>query len=262
MKFTSALLTFSLLSAQVFASEIHPFIRGFGPVGTTVEKEVSGASSQIRYDMGITYNVGAEFLMGTDFSPFYFGGGVGVLSAQKSVQANSQKGENFEIVPWTIPAWASVSWRASNSYENFVPYATLRGGWAMPLSIKSAWWNSPANFVFDAALGAIHQTGIGFEISYTYTSLKKSYEKSDVSYRVNSGRFGLAVLMNFELTHTQEYVPNEEVVPEAEETEEHVVNTPVIKEISSEPEAAPAANETTTEQPEANETAEQPEATK
>lgn len=47
--------------------------------------------------------------------------------------------------------------------------------------------------------------------------------------------------MNFELTHNQEFRPNEEIVEE-EETEQHLVNTPVIKEISSEPVAdKPAA---------------------
>lgn len=209
------------------ASELHPFIRGFGPVSTTVDREVLGASEQSSYATGFTFNAGAEFLAGTTFSPFYFGAGAGLMSAMKD--------HDLEIAPWSVPIWGSISLRSSKSYENLVPFVTARGGWMMPLSTSGAWWNSPKNFIVDASIGAIYQKTVGIELSYTFTSLEKSYESSGVSYSVKSGRFGLACFWNFELTHSQEFVPNEEFHPEDEETEDHQVNTPAIKEISSEP---------------------------
>lgn len=241
MKREILISAFSLLCSQSMASELHPFIRGFGPVSTTVDREVLGASEQSSYATGFTFNAGAEFLAGTTFSPFYFGAGAGLMSAMKD--------HDLEIAPWSAPIWASLSLRSSKSFDNCIPFVTMRGGWVLPLSTAGAWWNSPKNFIVDASIGAIYQKTLGIELSYTFTSLEKSYESSGVSYSVKSGRFGIACFWNFELTHTQEFVPNEEFHPEDEETEEHQVNTPVIKEISSEPveENEPAEETTATD---------------
>ncbi|MCQ2049487.1 MAG: hypothetical protein MJZ22_00525 [Candidatus Saccharibacteria bacterium] len=242
MKRTVLLSTFSLLCGQAIASEIHPFIRGYAPTSASVTREFNGASSQSTYGTGITFGAGAEFLAGMDFAPIYFGGGVGFSSAATS--------HGLEIAPAIAPIWATLSLRATESYNEFVPYVTMRAGWAMPLSTSSSWWKAPANFVVEAGVGATSLKGVGFEFSYTYTSLEKSFSPKNLDYRISSGRFGLTCFMSFELTHAKAYVPNEEVRPEEEETEEHVVNTPVIKEISSEP----AEPEKTTEQPEAKPT--------
>lgn len=238
MKPCLPLLALSLLCAQGIASEIHPFIRGYAPISASVTREFNGASSQSTYGTGILFGAGAEFLAGMDFAPFYFGGGGGLTSATTS--------HDLEIAPAIAPIWATLSLRATESYNDFVPYVAMRAGWAIPLTTSSSWWKAPANFVIDAGVGATSLKGVGFEFSYTYTSLEKSFSPKNLDYRISSGRFGLTCFLNFELSHTQAYVPNEEIHPEEEETEEHVINAPVIKEIASKPaaEEKPAAIET------------------
>ncbi len=224
------------------ASEIHPFVSGFGPTNTTVDREVRGASEQSSYATDFTFKAGAEFLAGTEFAPFYFGGGVGLVNAQKS--------QDLEITPWGAPIWASLSLRSSKSFDNCLPFVTMRGGWVLPLSTAGAWWNAPKNYMVDAVVGVIYQKSIGIEIGLAHAGFKKSFKNRDVSYRFSSNRFGITFFMNFELTHTQDFVPNEEFHPEDEETEDHQVNTPVIKEISSAPveEKEPAEEATATEE--------------
>lgn len=161
-----SLLVFSLLCMQGVASEIQPFVRGFVPASLTVNSEIRGVSKEIDYSTSFLYNGGAEFLEGTAFSPFYFGGGVGVMGPQND--------SSLKITPWSAPIWASLSLRAPKGFNEVAPFVTLRAGWVMPLSTAASWWDSPTNYIVDAAIGIMYQRQFGIEASLTHLSLKKA----------------------------------------------------------------------------------------
>lgn len=212
MKRYAVLSTILLLWAQGISSEIRPMFKGFAPAKTTVTRTLQGASSDTRYKTSPALGVGAEFLAETEFSPFCFGGGIGFVSPEK--------GDSLRIAPGTLPLWATLSFKSPRSFNDIAPFAAVRAGWPMPLSDKSVWWESPANFMIDIGVGAVFTPKMGFELNYTYTSLEKSYGSKDLSYRVSTGKFGITVFMNFEIEHRQPYVPNQESIPEEDESEE------------------------------------------
>ena len=203
-----ALLVCTLLFAHANASEIHPFVRGFFPVDVSVSKNSHEVSSSADYSTGFTVEVGAEFLTGMEYAPLYFGGGIGFMSAHRD--------DDIDVVPCTIPIWASFSLRSPKDYYNITPYVTLRAGWPMPATTTGAWWEAPSNFMVDASAGVFFSKSVGFEASYTFTSLKKSYEHKDLSYRFSYGKIGLALFMNFNISYERSYVPNTTPVPEDE----------------------------------------------
>lgn len=209
MKSRIALLACTLLFAHANASEIHPFVRGFFPIDVSVSKSFHEVSSSADYSTDFTAEAGAEYLTGMEFAPFYFGGGIGFMGAHWD-------GE-IQVAPSTIPIWASLSLRSPKSYHDITPFVTLRAGWPMPATSIGAWWEAPANFMVDASVGIIFSQDVGFEASYTFTSLEKSYEHKDLSYRISYGKFGLAFFMNFNISHERTYVPNTTPIPEDEE---------------------------------------------
>ena len=209
MKNRAALLTCALFLAHADASELHPFVRGFFPADVSVSRDIGGVSSKTDYDTDFTAEAGAEFLAETEFSPFYFGGGIGLMGSQKD-------GE-LEVVPTPMPIWGSLSLRFPKSFREAFPFATLRVGWLMPITSSDAWWEAPLNFLVDVGAGVHLSQNVGFEVSYTFTSLEKSFEDNDLSYRFSSGRFGVSCYLNFEVTHKRNYVPNSGTTPEDEE---------------------------------------------
>ena len=209
MKTRAALLTCALFLAHASASEIHPFVRGFFPTDVNVSRALDGGSSKTEYSTGFTAEVGAEFLAEKESAPFYFGGGIGFMSGQKN--------DKLKVTPHTFPIWGALSLRSPISVKDIAPYGTLRAGWLMPITTSSAWWEKPKNFMIDAGVGFHYAQGIGLEFSYTFTSIEKSFEEKDLSYRFSSGRFGVSCYWNFEVTRRHKYVPNEGTTPEDEE---------------------------------------------
>jgi len=209
MKKNAALLTCVLLLTYANASEIHPFVRGFFPADVSVSRDLGGVSSNTEYGTDFTAEAGAEFLAEMEFAPFFFGGGIGFMGAQKD-------GE-LELTPSSFPIWGAFSLRSPKSFRDIAPYATLRAGWLMPVSSSGAWWEEPLNFMVDMGVGVHLAQGVGFELSYTFTNFEKSFEGKDLSYRVSSGRFGASCYLNFEISHKRNYVPNEGTTPEDEE---------------------------------------------
>lgn len=209
MKIRATLLTCALFLVNANASEIHPFLRGFLPADVNVSRVLDGGNSKTEYSTGFTGEVGAEFLAEKESSPFYFGGGIGFMNAQRK--------DKLKLTPSTIPIWGALSLRSTKSFKDIAPYGTLRAGWLLPVTTASAWWEKPKNFMVDAGVGFHYAPGVGLEFSYTFTSLEKSFEKKDLSYRFSSGRFGASCYWSFEITHKHNYVPNEGTTPEDEE---------------------------------------------
>lgn len=209
MKNRAALLTCALFLAYADASEIHPFVRGFFPEDVNVSRNLDGVSSKTEYSTDFSAEVGAEFLADIVFSPLYFGGGIGFMSGQKD--------DELEVVSSTMPIWGSLSLRFPKSFKDITPYATLRAGWLMPVTSSGAWWDAPLNFMVDIGAGVHLTQDVGFEVSYTFTSLEKGYEDNDLYYRFSSGRFGVSCYLNFEVSRKRNYVPNESTTPEDEE---------------------------------------------
>ena len=209
MKTRTTLLICALFLVQANASEIHPFVRGFFPADVNVSRNLDEASSKTEYSTDFTAEVGAEFLTEIEPTSFYFGGGIGFMS--------SQKNDELELTPSTFPIWGALSLRSPKSFKDIAPYGTLRAGWLMPATTSSDWWEKPKNFMIDMGIGFHFAQGVGFEFSYTYTSIEKSFEEKDLSYRFSSGRFGASCYLNFEITRKHNYVPNEGTTPEDEE---------------------------------------------
>lgn len=209
MKSRATLLTCALLFLHANASEIHPFVRGFFPADVNVSRDLDGSDSKTAYSTDFTLEFGAEFLTEIEFSPLYFGGGIGFMSAQKN--------DELDVTPSSFPIWGALSLRSPKSFKDVAPYGTLRAGWPLPVTTNGAWWEKPLNFMVDMGLGFHFAQSAGIELSYTFTSIKKSYEERDLSYRLSSGRFGVSCYWNFEITRKHKYVPNEGTSSEDEE---------------------------------------------
>ena len=124
MKIRATLLTCALFLVNANSSEIHPFLRGFLPADVNVSRVLDGGNSKTEYSTGFTGEVGAEFLAEKESSPFYFGGGIGFMNAQRK--------DKLKLTPSTIPIWGALSLRSTKSFKDIAPYGTLRAGWLLP----------------------------------------------------------------------------------------------------------------------------------
>jgi hypothetical protein len=73
------------------------------------------------------------------------------------------------------------------------------------------WWERPFDFFVAGGLGVILPYRIGVEVNYEYASVLKSYESSDLDFRISSGKFGARLSIGFELSREKIYNPHDRI---------------------------------------------------
>ena len=190
------LTPFILLLAGLFtttqALEIRPLAEIQLPAKTNIAWEKQGKKDDTKFDSDIVFEVGSEFLWYTNY--IRYGAGLAYKSPQK-------KGD-VPAAPATIPVWLSTGFGLFNRQAMVQPYAVARFGTLAPLSGDGNWWESPLNFFVSAGAGAIFPYGIGLEVVYDYSSVKKSFKSDNTEFRVSTGRVGIQLSVGFELGGT------------------------------------------------------------
>ena len=181
------LLAGMFCSAQ--AIEIRPLAQIQFPAKTNVAWEIHGKKDNTKMDADLVYEIGSEFLWYTNY--IRYGAGLAYKSPQK-------KG-SVTAAPGAIPVWLSAGFGLFNKQAVVQPYAAVRFGTLAPLSSDGNWWESPLNYFVSGGVGAIFPYGIGLEVVYDYSSLKKSFKSIEKEYRVSSGRIGIQLSVGFSL---------------------------------------------------------------
>ena len=171
------------------ALEVRPLAQIQFPGKTKIAWEDHGKKDDPKIDADLVYEIGTELLANTDYVRYGFG--LAYKSAQK-------KGD-VTAAPATIPVWLSASFGLFNKQALFQPYAVARFGTLAPLTSNGNWWESPLNFFVSAGAGAIFPYGIGLEVLYDYSSVKKSFKSDDRMFRVSTGRVGVQLSVGFDL---------------------------------------------------------------
>ena len=188
-----SLTPFVLLLAGLFctaqAIEIRPVAEIQFPAKTKVAWENHGKEGDKKIDSDLVFEVGSEFLWYTNY--IRYGAGLAYKSPL-------QKGSTT-AAPGAIPVWISTGFGLFNKQAFVQPYAAVRFGTLAPLTSNGNWWESPLNFFVSAGAGAIFPYGIGLEVLYDYSSVKKSFKSDDRMFRVSTGRVGVQLSVGFDL---------------------------------------------------------------
>ena len=190
------LTPFILLLAGLFtttqALEIGPLAEIQLPAKTNIAWEKQGKKDDTKFDSDIVFEVGSEFLWYTNY--IRYGAGLAYKSPLKKGSTTA--------APGAIPVWLSTGFGLFNRQAMVQPYAVARFGTLAPLSGDGNWWESPLNFFVSAGAGAIFPYGIGLEVVYDYSSVKKSFKSDNTEFRVSTGRVGIQLSVGFELGGT------------------------------------------------------------
>lgn len=199
---------------NVSALEIRPFIGGYGPSESSIVARNKGVKSIRDWDSEHQFIAGAEMNFSAEFLPIRYGFGLGYKSTLKE--------ENTEIIPASIPVWGSFALGRINTDNFFSPYFIGRAGFLPLVTSEGCWWELPINFFMAGGAGVILPMSIGLEVYYEYSSVLKSYEYNDVSFRVSTGKLGVRLSIGFEVSHDKVYSPHNRTTvkdPESEEAE-------------------------------------------
>lgn len=184
------------------AVEVRPLFQFDFPSNVTIEKNVKDVKQDKDWSTDPVYIGGAELIFAAEFSPIHYGFGLGYKSAQR-------KG-SMKATPGAVPVWAHLAFGAFNKDRIFSPYAVARFGTLAPLSKDGNWWERPLNFMIEGGVGTYLPYGIGLEVVYDYSSMKKSFQSNDTDFRVSSGRVGIQLSIGFELSRDRTYQSDEE----------------------------------------------------
>lgn len=245
------LLAGMFCSAQ--AIEIRPLAQIQFPAKTNVAWEIHGKKDNTKMDADLVYEIGSEFLWYTNY--IRYGAGLAYKSPQK-------KG-SVTAAPGAIPVWLSAGFGLFNKQAVVQPYAAVRFGTLAPLSSDGNWWESPLNYFVSGGVGAIFPYGIGLEVVYDYSSLKKSFKSIEKEYRVSSGRIGIQLSVGFSLGDDAKPAENsakdsEQSNTPAEETQENTWSALETEMDNSTSEDTNTADSTASEAPSETDPAEAP----
>lgn len=149
------------------------------------------------------FSAGLEMNFAAEFSPIRYGFGVGYKSPLEE--------DDTKIVPASIPVWGTFAFGRINTDAIFSPYAVGRVGVLPLITGNGNWWERPFDFFVAGGLGVILPYRIGVEINYEYASVLKSYESSDLNYRISTGKFGARLSIGFELSRDKIYNPHDRI---------------------------------------------------
>lgn len=196
-------LAFALICASsLHAFEIRPFAEFMFPSTITIKKEVKDVDMEKEWDTDFVLKGGAEFLFKAEFAPLRYGLGLAYKTEQKQ--------DDQVATPASVPFWLSLSVGSFNSDNLFSPYIAGRFGTLAPLTGNGNWWERPLNFFGNFGIGVVFPYNIGLEVNYDYSSMLKSFESSDMRFRVFSGRIGIQLSWGLELFHDRKYKSDEE----------------------------------------------------
>ena len=177
--------------------DLKQFGQFFLPADVTIAKDSKSVSSETEWETTFVVEAGVEALFSSEFLPMRSGLGLGFRT--------SQRDDDARATPASMPVWGVLSFGRIDRDVFFSPYISLRGGYLMPLTGDDHWWDSPANFFVNCGVGSVLPKGLTVEASIDYSSMLKSYDGGDLTYRVSSFRFGILLGMNIEIFHSRIY---------------------------------------------------------
>lgn len=184
-------LVFAAISGN--AAEIQVFFAMQMPTDVEIKKNEKEIELENEYHSGLVLGGGVEYLMSAEFGPFQYGGGLGFMSSQQDT-------DDGELAPCALPLWGALSLIGKKDTWLAYPYVGTRIGWLLPLTTDGNWWEKPLNYMISANLGVKFPFHAGLEINYTYVSMEKSYDSRDLTFRTYSGRFGVAITGQFDIS--------------------------------------------------------------
>ena len=194
-------LTGLCLCGLAHSLDVKPFGQFFFPADVTISKDSKSVSSEKEWETEFVIEAGLEALFPSEFVPMRSGFGLGFRTAQRD--------DDSRATPAAMPLWGVLSLGRIDRDNFFSPYLALRGGYLLPLTGDSHWWERPVNFFANCGVGTVLPKGFTLEASADYSSMQKSYEDGDLKYRVSSFRFGLLFGMNIEIFRSKVYKPND-----------------------------------------------------
>lgn len=177
--------------------DVKPFGQFFLPADVTIAKDSKSVSSETEWETTFVVEAGLEALFSSEFLPMRSGVGLGFRT--------SQRDDDARATPASMPVWGVLSFGRIDRDVFFSPYISLRGGYLMPLTGDDHWWDSPVNFFVNCGVGSVLPKGFTVEASIDYSSMLKSYDGGDLTYRVSGFRFGILFGMNIEVFHSRVY---------------------------------------------------------
>lgn len=191
------LLTGLCLLGYSNSMDVKPFGQFFLPADVTIAKDSKSVSSETEWETTFVIEAGVEALFSSEFLPMRSGLGLGFRTPQRDDDARA--------TPASMPVWGVLSFGRIDRDVIFSPYISLRGGYLMPLTGNDHWWDSPVNFFANCGVGGVLPKGFTVEASIDYSSMLKSYDGGDLTYRVSAFRFGILFGMNIEIFHSRIY---------------------------------------------------------
>ena len=191
------------LISNVFAMELRPFFNGYAPSNASIVTHQKSVKSERDWDSEKQFSAGLEMSFAAEFSPIRYGFGAGYKSPLKE--------DHTKIVPASIPVWGTFTFGRINTDDFFSPYAVGRVGVLPLITGNGNWWERPFDFFVAGGLGVFLPYRIGVEVNYEYASVLKSYESSDLNFRISAGKFGARLSIGFELTREKIYNPHDRI---------------------------------------------------
>ena len=191
------------LISNVFAMELRPFFNGYAPSNASIVTHQKSVKSERDWDSEKQFSAGLEMSFAAEFSPIRYGFGAGYKSPLKE--------DHTKIVPASIPVWGTFTFGRINTDDFFSPYAVGRVGVLPLITGNGNWWERPFDFFVAGGLGIFLPYRIGVEVNYEYASVLKSYENSDLNFRISAGKFGARLSIGFELTRERIYNPHDRI---------------------------------------------------
>lgn len=191
------------LISNVFAMELRPFFNGYAPSNASIVTHQKSVKSERDWDSEKQFSAGLEMSFAAEFSPIRYGFGAGYKSPLKE--------NHTKIVPASIPVWGTFTFGRINTDDFFSPYAVGRVGVLPLITGNGNWWERPFDFFVAGGLGVFLPYRIGVEVNYEYASVLKSYENSDLNFRISAGKFGARLSIGFELTRERIYNPHDRI---------------------------------------------------
>ena len=183
--------------------ELRPFFNGYAPSNASIVTHQKSVKSERDWDCEKQFSAGLEMSFAAEFSPIRYGFGAGYKSPLKE--------DHTKIVPASIPVWGTFTFGRINTDDFFSPYAVGRVGVLPLITGNGNWWERPFDFFVAGGLGVFLPYRIGVEVNYEYASVLKSYESSDLNFRISAGKFGARLSIGFELTREKIYNPHDRI---------------------------------------------------
>lgn len=183
--------------------ELRPFFNGYAPSNASIVTHQKSVKSERDWDSEKQFSAGLEMSFAAEFSPIRYGFGAGYKSPLKE--------DHTKIVPASIPVWGTFTFGRINTDDFFSPYAVGRVGVLPLITGNGNWWERPFDFFVAGGLGVFLPYRIGVEVNYEYASVLKSYENSDLNFRISAGKFGARLSIGFELTRERIYNPHDRI---------------------------------------------------